>query len=108
MRIPSKVKALGLDFNVQENSDVSKAGDTFGSVHYSSQSLFIDPQLNQQMKEQTFLHELLHVCIFSSGYHKLLDNKDYKATEEDIICALEGPLYAILKDNVLHFDDPTN
>lgn len=94
-----------MTYSVKESSEVSKAGDTYGSVQYGSQQLFIDPTLCQEMKEQTLLHEILHICVFSSGFYKILDNKDHHTTEEELVCALEGPLYAILKDNKLRFDD---
>jgi len=100
MKIPKKVKISGLVFTVEESEKISNQSNVWGSTHFKKQRIFIDPSETQQKKEHTFLHEILHCCIWSCGIGNRLSRID-KDLEEDIVSSLDSVLYQILTDNKL-------
>lgn len=101
MKIPKKVKVGGLYFTIIESQDVANQGGVFGSTHFRQQKIFLEKSETQQMKEATFWHEVLHTLMQSSGLTKIMEDKEKKLTEEEIVCHLDDALYAFLIDNKL-------
>jgi Zn-dependent peptidase ImmA (M78 family) len=100
MIIPSKIRVIGLDFEIEENEKVANEGNTFGSVHSRKQRIFLEPNETQQRKEQTLVHEMLHAIFMQTGLsERLRDNKD--VTEEQLVSTISAALYAVLVDNGL-------
>lgn len=99
MKIPKSLKSLGLRWEVKQSKEIAREGNCYGSTHHTPQRIYIDPELPQQKKEQTFIHELLHVAWDGAG---LTQNKKFeRADEEMIVEALANMMYHMMKDNNL-------
>ena len=98
MKIPKKIKIGGFIWEVCENQDVNNEGDVFGSTHYKKQKIFIEPfgNVTEQKREQTLLHEILHVVWWQTGLNRRITEK---GLDEEIIHTLSMGLYQVLKDN---------
>ena len=102
MNIPNKVRVEGINFKVYQlsaeeiNSLKSKnqEGDVCGFTSFEDAKILINDSYCQEMKEQTFMHELIHVC----------DSRMNPLTE-DQIDNLARRLYGIIKDNPKLFKD---
>lgn len=93
MKIPKKFEFMGKTYSVafEDLGELEKWGITdFVACH-----IRIETRLPQQTKEQTFLHELLHVIIFEMGVDKAL--KLNNIFEEKLVNAISNGLYAALK-----------
>jgi len=97
MRIPAKFRANGLEWSVIEG----EVEDVYAITTFKKQTILIEQSLPQQLKEQTFLHELLHVVIWSAG----LDTKgsifEDTELEERTVNSMANGLYQVLNDNGL-------
>ena len=89
MNIPNKVKIGGFQYSVSQADnllrDENKSGDSCGN----KQSIRIDSSATGQLKEVTFIHEVLHQI-------------DYAYTiglEHQQIFQLEAGIFAFIKDN---------
>jgi hypothetical protein len=102
LKIPEMVKVGGFDWSVKRDENVAIEGNCFGSTHYKTQTIFIEPSSTQQKAEQCLLHELIHVVFWQSGINQRIDKVDNKL-EEEITVALAHGLYQVLKDNNLDF-----
>jgi hypothetical protein len=100
MKIPKKLKVGGLIYEVKESEEVTYEGAVWGSTHFSNQKIFLEPNEKQQKKEEAFLHEIIHICLFYCGLSKRLKRLD-ENLEEDLVIAISNQLYQILKDNNL-------
>lgn len=96
MIIPEKLKIGGFEWSVQSHEDVSRESDTFGSTHTATQKIFIEPNIPQQKKEQTLLHEILHAVWWQNGIERTTEDKKL---EERVVHSLSMGLYQVLKDN---------
>ena len=70
MNIPSKnftVKIGAYIYEVEYSDDIASEGRVFGSTHNHTQKIFLDPKMKDQKRDNTFLHELLHACMFVNG-----------------------------------------
>lgn len=99
MTIPEKVKILGFEWTIKTDKHVANEGQCYGSTHHSSQTIFLEPDLSQQHREQVFLHEMLHAIFWQMGLGK--EDKIPPGLEEKIVSALSSGLYVVLKDNDL-------
>lgn len=98
MTIPKKLKIFGFVWNVSEDKNVTCEGNCNGSTHYGSQSIFIDPEITKQKKEEVLIHESMHAIWWQSGLGKrYTDTK----MEEEIIHAVAHGIYQVLNDNKL-------
>lgn len=100
MKIPKKLKCGGLIFEVKESQEIANSSGTFGQTHFRQQKIFLEKSEKQQKKEQTFIHEIIHICLWQSGILARLNRID-KDLEEDIVSSIDNNLYQILKDNKL-------
>lgn len=97
MKIPKKMRIGGLEWTIKFDKDVAAQGEIFGSTHFDTQLIFIDPRAPKDKQEQTFVHELLHVINYQWGIAKRMNDKD----EEELVNAQAFGLYAALKENGL-------
>ncbi len=102
MKIPKQIKIGGLLFEIKESEEIANQSNVWGSTHFKKQKIFLDPSENQQKKEHTLLHEIIHVCLWSSGIGDRLRRLD-KDLEEDLCSSLDSQFYQVLKDNKLKF-----
>jgi len=100
MKIPKQLKCGGLIFQVKESQEVANASNVWGQTQFRQQKIFLETSETQQKKEETFLHEILHICLWQSGIGSRLARID-KDLEEDIVGSIDSYLYQILKDNKL-------
>lgn len=100
MKIPKQLKCGGLIFGVRESQDVANAANVWGQTQFKQQKIFLEEGETQQKKEETFLHEIVHICLGQSGIVPRLQRLD-KDLEEDIVGSIDSHLYQILKDNHL-------
>ena len=97
MKIPKTIKVGGFIWTIQEDEKIATEGSVYGSTHHGKQQIFIDPDISQQKKEQTLLHEIMHTVFWQSGLNfRYRENKDF---EEDVVTSLSMGLYQVLKDN---------
>jgi hypothetical protein len=76
---------------------VTFQGECFGVAHHRDQKIFIEPDIPQQKKEQTLIHEIMHAVFWQTGL--LARMKDVQGiTEEEIVQALSMGLYQALND----------
>lgn len=101
MKIPKSVKVGGLVYDIIVNHDVNHESNSWGSIHQQTQRIFIEGGLSSQKNGEVLLHELIHACLYHSGYSSNLPEAD----EEKIVHALTPSLYQVLKDNKLRFYD---
>lgn len=104
--LPKKIKVGWLSFKTILNQELSEESGNYGSVHYKTQKIFINPLVEEQTQESTYVHEMLHSIIFLSGLSERLKNID-GITEEEIVASIEGLLYQVLKDNDLIYTKKT-
>ena len=94
MKIPKKIHFCGRDFEIIELDNLD-AGDNWGRTEMGESKIFLDKRMSQSKKEETFLHELMHLA------YRATSNELSHKTEEKIIKPWSTNLYGILKDNNL-------
>ncbi len=102
MKLPESnftVKVGPFVYEVIYSSEIADESSVFGSTHNNDQKIFLDPQRKKQKQEQTFIHEILHACMFVNGLCYRLGDKEDTVSEEDIIRETSVTLYQVLKDN---------
>ena len=101
MTIPKIVKVGPYVYDVISDENVANEGACFGSTHNDHLKIFIDPNKPEQKQKQTFVHELLHACMFVAGltYRFQDDDKSRRPTEEDVCRDLSTVLYQVVMDN---------
>lgn len=96
MKIPKSVMICGFRWGIKTSAEVAIEGDVFGSCHYQSQVLYLDPKTTDQKREQCLLHEIMHAISWQTGLAKRINDRKL---EEEILTALSFGLYQVLKDN---------
>lgn len=99
MKIPNKIKIGGFIWSIEQSEKVANEGNAFGSTHMRKQRIFIEPSENQQKKEHTLIHEIMHAIWWQSGLIERF--KETKNAEEEVIQAMAHGMYQVLKDNNL-------
>ena len=99
MNLPNSLKINGFDWKIEESGPVSLAAECFGTTHYGTQTIYLDPTMTDQKKKQCLLHGILHAVWWMQGLGAR--PKDQKLTEEEVIAALSFGLYQVLNDNGL-------
>lgn len=98
MKIPKQIKISGFMWDIKEDNNVATEGNCFGSTHYRTQNIFIEPTATEQKKEQTLIHEILHAIWWQNGLAERYKGDD-SVREEEIIHTLSHGIYQVLKDN---------
>ena len=95
MKIPRNVNIGGIIFNINlvsgKTNNSLHERDYLGNIDYEKCVITIDGDLNQQQKEVTLLHELMH----GIANHFCIE------VEEVGIDRLSRGIYQVLKDNKL-------
>ena len=97
MQIPNSFEYMGLTWTVNYG-DVLETIDKYARTHFKLQRIEIDETLPHQLKEQTFLHELLHVIIWGSGLDPAIEALRSRQTEESVVNGLANGLYGLLRE----------
>lgn len=89
---------MGLQWDVVHQASEDNEGK-YGCTSFNDQTIYINPRLTKEMKEQTFLHELIHVIWWQMGIDKIPGfNQDL---EEPIVNQTANGLYAAIKAGLL-------
>lgn len=91
MKIPQKVKILGITYDVQEVEVVDKNESLWGKIDYQEQVIKIDSELKNERKAQVLLHEILHGVLSELGFYEINNN-------EEAVQGLSTALYCTLVD----------
>jgi Zn-dependent peptidase ImmA (M78 family) len=92
--LPSKVKISGIDYDISiaENRKANDDGDILmGEIVYHQASIYINEDLNEQLKEATLLHEIVHGILYHMG-SEMNDN-------EKFVEGLSSGLHQVFRDN---------
>ncbi|WP_423189432.1 hypothetical protein ACO1PF_00530 [Alkalibacterium sp. f15] len=89
-----KVKIGGTTYKVEMVDDLAGSDDCFGYIQYKKSLIQLDNNLEEQMHNKTFIHELTHALFIEAGYN------DH---EEDMANRIGLVLYQALKDNDFSF-----
>ena len=100
MNLPNSIRILGFEYSIIRDGQVTSEGSNFGSLHFKTQRIFIDPESTEQKSRTTLLHEILHAILWQTGLcGKFRDDKD----EEMAIDSLAMALFNLFQDNDLSF-----
>ena len=96
MKIPKKIHFSGFDYSIQEVEKLD-GGDNWGRTMMGDKKIFLNKNIDIQCKEETFIHELMHIALrHTMGWEQLETNQ-----EEKLVKAWSMNIYGILKDNNL-------
>jgi hypothetical protein len=97
MIIPATFECNGLTWRVQFE-DISDSHGKYGVTVFKIQTILIDTSISQQLKEATFLHELMHVAIWAAGLDQSIDAfRDNIVVEEAVVSGMSNVLFGLLK-----------
>lgn len=91
MKIPNKINMFGETINVIHKKDLMKRTNNAGEAHYRFNEIHISDDDKQDIKENTFFHEWLHLAFDKLGEKELRDN-------ERVVGSLAGLLHQLIKD----------
>lgn len=91
MDIPSKFKLFGETYKVKHLVKIDKDG-SWGECDYIKNTIKIKKSLNNEQKEQAFMHEIIHLALHNLGYNKLND-------DEVLVDTMAKALHQILTSN---------
>lgn len=100
MEIPRELNIASIPWKVERSESVAREGNVYGSTHFRTQTIYLDPTNTPERDEQTFLHELIHIAFDLSGLNAREPFGERK-TQELVTDALANSLYHILKENNL-------
>jgi len=94
MLIPKRFKLLGHTVEVKEDPERFYERNSFGSCSFEAKWIKLVPPspshpITQSSLEHTFIHELVHMCIYHTEQGQLNDN-------EGFVDALAGLLHQAL------------
>jgi len=97
LKIPEKIRISGFDFTIEQNDPnlTIHARHCAGLVYHDSCSIKISPDLSQEHKEESLLHEMIH-AILRERFHFF--KKDW-LDEEDFVRPISLLLYDVFVNN---------
>lgn len=91
MKIPKKIYFEGHTYNIKYSKKIFlNKQECYAIVDKSNLSIHLQAGLKKSVKEETFFHELMHLC----------ENEE-KPLKESTLDDLSRRLYAVLKNNNL-------
>lgn len=79
MEIPKKFQIFGETYKVKQLVKVDKA-DSWGEHNASDNVIKLKKSLQQDQKEQTYLHEVVHTILTHLSYEKLNNDEKFVDT----------------------------
>ena len=95
IKIADSVRIGAIDYSVVD-ADIVIIEDKcnyIGSIDYDNTQINLRCDINEQRREETFFHELMHGIFVEAGY---LDH------EEKLVDNLSKVLYQVMKDNYFY------
>lgn len=85
MRIPARFKLLGHIIEVKHDPEMFYQSRSYGRACFESKWIKIAPPsashpITQTSLEHTFIHELLHMCLYHTEQSQLNDNEGFVDT----------------------------
>jgi len=77
--IPKQFQIFGETYKVKQVIKVDKQ-DSFGEFNPNTNIIKLKKSLQQDQKEATFYHELIHCLTYSLGYEKLYEDEVFTDT----------------------------
>lgn len=82
MKIPKRFKLLGHTIEVKEDPAGMYENRRFGAACYESKWINLTPKspahpITQSSLEHTFLHELVHMCLYHTEQAALNENENF-------------------------------
>jgi len=74
VKIPNKIQCSCFEYSIEEHSR-SEMGDSMGDLNRETKVIRITKDLEQQVKKETLLHELLHVTLDDYSIEDDLEEK---------------------------------
>lgn len=93
-KIPVSISYNGITYKVKEVEKLDGESN-WGRTSFKNGEIHLEKQLPQDKKEQTLIHEMLHIALESTG----LDWDRKK--EETFVRAWSNNIYGMLKQNKL-------
>ncbi|WP_214464547.1 ImmA/IrrE family metallo-endopeptidase [Levilactobacillus brevis] len=95
MKVPNKVKILGIEYHVELQEVPMDSGQfVWGYTDYAQTKIVLCSTLSEEKRVQTLFHELVHVMLHEVG-------NDDQCNDESLVNPLGNVLYQVLKDNEL-------
>lgn len=103
MEFPTKINIFGFEWTISESEDIATEGRVYGSTHFETQRIFIEPNLSEQFKMCVIWHEIMHIMLYYTGLSERMKRKEQMMfTEDELIDPLATALYQFCKDNNLY------
>ena len=90
MKIPKKIVYNGIRWTVNLKMPKDEA---WGETIFNDNEINIRPDLSDQNREASLVHEMLHVITWSSGIDRFIDSD----LEEKIVHAMASGIYDLYK-----------
>lgn len=82
-----RIKICGINYTVEETSDFFSADAThFGQVNYTKAQIFLNKDLNEEIKQESLCHEIVHAMLVHIGRSDL-------SGDEQFVQALGNAIY---------------
>jgi len=94
--IPSEVNIDGIYWTITTSDDVPE--NEFGETRAKQTRIILCEDTSEQMREQTFWHELIH-AFFRTRDFKMTPGLKSSKMEEQVASFLGPILYSFMKDN---------
>ncbi len=88
----NKVKIMATEYTVLEVEQIDKGKRVLGEIDYIEQVIKLEKELNEDLKKEILIHEILHGILEKLGFDDL--NND-----EQKVQSIASTLYQVLKDN---------
>lgn len=93
MKIPKKFTYMGTIWTVKI---LMPKDEAWGETLFNSNEIHIRPDLSEQNKEMTFIHELLHVVTWASGADRLVTEE----IEEKLVNMMAYGVYELYRRGI--------
>ena len=102
MKIPKKLKVGAHTYTVEftKHKNEERGRYNWGKTMHESKRILIDKEVPESQKDETFVHEILHLAMHESRLNYDFDDK-VQLTDEQVVNRMTQPLHSILKNNNL-------
>ena len=91
-KLPQKIKIGFKEYEIVRKEEVFEDQECYGKIDYNKEKIYISTRFNQNQRNATFLHEMIH------GIFEKLDMNDLRENEQ-VVNQIAVELYLIIKEN---------